>query len=64
MIDTLKVYITEKYCILVISNSETNDFAVIVKDEETQDVIRRRRFKRLKNAWRQATNIFNYLEKQ
>ena len=62
MIHTLKLYITKKYCILVISDSEANDFAVVVRNSKTLDVIRRRRFKKLKNAWRQATNIFNYLE--
>lgn len=63
MTHTLKAYITKKYCILVISDSEANDFAVVVRNVKTLDVIRRRRFKKLKNAMRQATNIFNYFER-
>lgn len=61
---TLKVYITKKYCILLIYDAEANDFAVVVRDIKMLDVLRRRRFRSLKNAWRQAINIYNYLEKQ
>lgn len=60
MIQTLKVYITKKYCILVISDSEENDFAVVIRNVKTLDVIRRRSFKKLKNAMRHAKNIYDY----
>lgn len=63
MKQVLKLDLNAVHYITVESDTRKNNYTVVIRDVKTLEVLKTRDFKRLKNAFRYSTNIYNYFLK-